>query len=286
MQKIYILLLFVPAILFSQIDKTIESGTLTNALGETVKFKKLRWEKDKAVYINSATNEEESLYETSITSIEKITEEQSNKDEEYSKVYKAANPYQNAFKTTLPDGQYLTKEDFMNATPTKNIRVTPKGLYGFTKPVVEDGTPHCFFFDDSERKVDSFAIVHKGFLYFKMSEILKNKNKNDRALDSDNPNAYSRVLFGDENYLYLEAMLGNPWEKGLNVNIGLPASMANSQKGIVWDAQNKEFNIFKNCEDFNNFIKDKSPEDVQKCNTKQVEIINVRMALQKIIGEN
>ncbi|MGV8915661.1 MAG: hypothetical protein ACOH1X_09475 [Kaistella sp.] len=40
---------------------------------------------------------------------------------------------------------------------------------------------------------------------------------------------------------------------------GAMASSLNQSKGVVWDVKNNEFNIFKNCEDYNSFILDKMP---------------------------
>ena len=53
-------------------------------------------------------------------------------------------------------------------------------------------------------------------------------------------------------------------------------------KGIVWDIKNQEFNIFKNCKDYNDFIKDKYPEGVQQCENQQPDMLLVRKAIEKI----
>ena len=285
MKKISLVLILFPALLFSQLDKSIENGFLINALNETVKFKKLRWEKDKAIYTNSESNQVETLYETSIKSIEKIEEtlDEKEKNDKKTGILDGVGLEASPFKTLLPDGVYLKKEDFISGTPSKTTKTTPKGLYGLTKPIVEDGSSYCFFYDENDKKIiNGFAIVHKGFLYFRMSEVLKNKNKNDKALSTENINAFTKVYFGNEQYLYTEAKLGNPWEKGLNANLGLPTSMADSLKPIIWDSQNSEFNIIKNCGDFNEFIKEKLPSDVITCSDKKVDINIVRLAIQKL----
>ena len=55
-------------------------------------------------------------------------------------------------------------------------------------------------------------------------------------------------------------------------------------KGIVWDFKNKEFNIFKNCKDYNKFIKEKSPNDIQKCKNNYPNMFEVRKTIDKLKG--
>mgnify|MGYP000439297352 CR=1 FL=1 len=65
---------------------------------------------------------------------------------------------------------------------------------------------------------------------------------------------------------------------------GIIASDLIKGKGIVWDFENEEFNIFKNCKDYNEFIKDESPDDIQKCEKRQPNMFAVRKAINKIKG--
>jgi hypothetical protein len=113
---------------------------------------------------------------------------------------------------------------------------------------------------DSKLK-NVFAVVHNGYLYFNIAAILVNRNKNDRAQTSDFPNSYTKVILGRKLPLY-RGDLANVWAKGLAYSAGAAggavASTLNTGKGIVWDFKNQEFNIFKNCTDYNDFIKDKS----------------------------
>lgn len=283
MKNIIYLLVLIPVFYFSQINKQIKVGILTNALDEKVAFTSMIWKNDKAEYTNAKTNLVETLYETSIKSIEEVSTEDENFIKLSGKTKKIEEIKDNLYHTSLPEGIYKTKEDFIKQTPNKNIKITPRGLVGFTKPIIEDGALYCFFFDENESKInDCFAIVYKDFLYFRMGDVLKNKNKNDRAQDSDNPNAFSRVIIGGDNYLYTEAPLGNTWEKAFYVNYGVSTNLANYNKGIVWDFKNKEFNIFKNCDDYNEFIKDKLPNQIQKCPEKQPNNFKVREAIEII----
>lgn len=276
--------MLLPAIYFSQEFKDAKSGILTTSVDSKIPFLNLHWVNGKAYYTNAETLQKEELYDVSVKSIKEIDEN----NEEFLKIskknIKSNEIRDNFYHTDLPEGLYLTKEDFINRKSPKKINMVPKGLYGFTKPVVSDGELYCFFFntnDDSKIK-NAFALVYKNCLYFRMGAILSNRNKTDRAQDSDNPNAFTRVISGGNNYLYVEAPLGNVWEKAVYTNTSISSSMANHDKGIVWDLKNQEFNIFKNCEDYNDFIKDKSSVDVQKCQNNQPDIAKVRKAVDKI----
>jgi hypothetical protein len=183
----------------------------------------------------------------------------------------------------LPNGIYKTKEDFLNKRITSTDEVVPKGLIGIEKPVLTKISDNCFFYykatDDKVK--DVFAISYKGHLYFQIYAILENRNKTDRAQSNDFPNSFVRVLSAGENYYYLEANLTNQWAQGALYG-GVLESSVHFEKGIVWDIKNKEFNIFKNCKDYNDFIADKYPEGVQECKKQQADIVEIRKAIEKI----
>lgn len=194
------------------------------------------------------------------------------------------------FKPNYPEGVYRTKEDFINKKPFQKVELTPKGLIGLEKPTLTNITHNCFFyytFSDEKIK-DAFAISYKGHLYFQIYAILENRNKTDRAQSNNFPNSFVRVLLGGTNYLYTEADLANGWAQGLAVGgVGGAVGFAMSNKmiygkGIVWDFKNNEFNIFKNCEDYNDFIKDKLPEGIQKCKKNQPDVLLIRNDIEKI----
>ena len=88
-------------------------------------------------------------------------------------------------------------------------------------------------------------------------------------------------------YIYTEAVFGNVWTKTAFDN-GLPISGSktyklNNLKGVVWDVKNKKFNIFKDCIDYNAFIKEKAPEYEQNCDKDVPNIDAVRESMLKII---
>ncbi|WP_290820133.1 hypothetical protein [Flavobacterium sp.] len=53
-------------------------------------------------------------------------------------------------------------------------------------------------------------------------------------------------------------------------------------KGIIWDFKNKEFNIFKNCKDYNRFIEKIHTESIQKCENQQPDITEIRKTIDII----
>jgi hypothetical protein len=195
----------------------------------------------------------------------------------------------NLFKPNYPDGIYKTKEDFIRKIPFQKATIIPKGLVGSTKPTLTELTHNCFFFYSfSDEKInDAFAISYKGHLYFQIKSILKYKNKRDNSESHTFPNSYVKVIIGGENYFYTEADLANSWSKGLAYGSGgsvggvIGSSLGNG-KGIVWDFKNKEFNIFSNCKDFNEFITDKYSKGIQECSKNQPDILKIREAIEKI----
>ncbi|ADY50655.1 hypothetical protein Pedsa_0067 [Pseudopedobacter saltans DSM 12145] len=147
----------------------------------------------------------------------------------------------------------------------------------------------CFFYyeDTDKRLTKPFAISHKGALYFQIAAILSNRNKADKSQTSNTPNTYSKVLMGGNNFLYTEVELANAWAQGTGYGIGgvaggIMAANAIKGKGVVWDIQNSEFNIFKNCKDYNIFIADKLIDGTQNCKNNQPDMIAVREAIYKI----
>lgn len=194
------------------------------------------------------------------------------------------------YKPNYPEGIYSTKEEFIKKSPSEDIPITPKGIFGITKPVLTEIAHNCFFYNATTdvKITDVFAISYKGHLYFQIGAILKNRNKTDRSQSSDIPNSFVRVIFGGNNYLYTEAQLANAWAQGLAMGtIGgvVGATVSNSMiygKGLVWDYKNEEFNIFKNCEDYNDFITAKNKEGIQACEKNQPDVLKIRVAVNKI----
>ncbi len=189
-----------------------------------------------------------------------------------------------------PEGIYSTKEDFIKKTPSSRDAVFASE-FGTTKleeaPI---GSHLVFFYDKKSRKKlkNIFAISDKGHLYFQIKQILKNRNKKDRAQTNNNYNLFVRVIMGGDHYLYTEAPLINQWAQGAmygaigGVTGAILAEEVTYGKGIVWDIKNEEFNIFKNCFDYNKFMSEIYPDGIQDCPRQQPDVLKIRETMEVI----
>ncbi|MBE7628546.1 hypothetical protein [Tenacibaculum piscium] len=190
------------------------------------------------------------------------------------------------FKPNYPEGIFLSKKDFINkkANSSKSIE-----LRNFKKKSIDSiiHNPYFYYSETNKKVKNVFAVSYKGHLYFQVKAILKNRNKTDRAQITRLQNTFVRVIIGGNNYLYTEAELVNKWAMGTTINFGIIGGVIGNDlikgKGIVWDFKNKEFNIFKSCKDYNKFIENKLPSEVQKCRKHQPDMFKVRKAIEKII---
>lgn len=194
------------------------------------------------------------------------------------------------YKPNYPEGVYRTKEDFIKKIPFQKVAIFPKSLYGLTKKTLDKIVHNCYFYYafSNVRIEDAFAVSYNGHLYFQTSAILKNRNKKDKAQTTNFPDGFVKAILGGENYIYTEAELANTWAKAFaygGIGGGLGAVMAERMiygKGIVWDFKNNEFNIFKNCDDYNDFIKDIYKDGIQICKKSQPDVLKIREDLEKI----
>jgi len=188
------------------------------------------------------------------------------------------------YRANYPEGIYKTKEDFINKKVSSTEKVK---MLGHAKRYLKDGTHSTYFhYSENNKKVKNvFAISYKGHLYFQIKAIQKNRQKKDRAQSTNYHNMFVRIIMGGDNYLYTEANLVNKWAYGFASNGPggyYAAENLIELKGIVWDIKNEEFNIFKSCKDYNRFIINKVPKDIQKCKEHQPNIFEVRKTIEKI----
>jgi hypothetical protein len=206
---------------------------------------------------------------------------------------------QNTDKFCYPDGLYKTKEDFINKKPSEVRELTVKKI-----ELVNDSDSvirRCFFLDKAtSKKIKKvFAVSYNGNLYFSNWAILKNKNKDDKSLSpASSMNSFVLVTISGSKYLYAEAGLINHWQAGLSsgvaggvggiagtalgevVNSSFPET-TDFGTGVVWDFENMEFNIFRNCPDFNEFIEGFPVEKVD-CGNELFDLSRIREAIQVI----
>ncbi|MCG6190477.1 hypothetical protein [Maribellus maritimus] len=198
-----------------------------------------------------------------------------------------------------PDGIYQTKEEFINKTPSEVRELTVKKI-----ELVNDSDSvvrRCYFMDKATTKKikKAFAVSYHGSLYFSNWAILKNKNKEDKSLSpASSMNAFVLVTMHGEKYLYTEAGLINHWQSGLSAGVAggigglaggalgeaIDGSFPETTEfgtGVVWDVDNQEFNVFRNCPDFNDFIKDYGIEKVE-CGKEPFDLERVRETIKSI----
>ncbi|NMH27950.1 hypothetical protein [Flavobacterium silvaticum] len=263
-KKLLLLLLFIIPIGIPAQPNFVSKGKLMNTANQKFSFSNLRIKDQEVTFFDLETKSEFQYLLNSIKYIEDAegTVVYGTKPEKKPTETKKPEPIISGY----PDGIYMTKEDFLNHKPSKTEAVLPFTLTGFEKEFAPDEQQVMFYYVESDKKVkNTFAIFYRKNLYFQVDAILDNRNKKDRSQDSDFPNSFTKVLLGGEHLFYMETDLGNLWVKALAVNGGVPTSVVNSAKGIVWDIAKKEFNIFRDCKDFNLFVADIKPEATINC---------------------
>jgi len=203
---------------------------------------------------------------------------------------------QSIYQSRFPDGIYRTKDDFIKRTPSEFIQLTIDKIR-----LVNDSDSlarRCFFKEkDSNKRVKKvFAISYNGQLYFSNWAILDNKAKSDKSVSPvESMNSFVRVQIGGGNFLYAEGTFLNPWQVGFSAGgvggiIGSELGNAIDKSyptttfggtGVVWDIKKEEFNIFRNCSDFNEFIENDSVEIID-CGKKIFELKQIREIINKI----
>lgn len=162
-----------------------------------------------------------------------------------------------------PDGIYKTKEDFIAKKPSSS----PSTLYRKRVNIhwAAKDTLNHFWFNYKEGKSTKgvkkvFAVSHNGNLYFADRAVVHpdNRGKEDRDQSPRLFGTFSRVICGNDQYLYFEAYLSSRSEALLGSYTGVPGSVVSGNlsfsKGVVWDFKNNMFDIFRNCKDYNAFI--------------------------------
>ena len=173
--------------------------------------------------------------------------------------------YQTIRKGDFPEGVYMTLEDVLNKKPSSTDEI-----YFETSEKYDDvNLPEkaFFYFKKNGKKIKfPLAVSHKGEMYFQTYR--KYTNKKDKGYD---PDAYSRfckvTIYG--RFIYFEESMRGMFSKfALGAISPVTYSINGNIKGIVLDLENREFNILRDCEDLNNFLKEKNiiGEDVQNKN--------------------
>jgi hypothetical protein len=279
------LFFIITSIGFSQEIQSLKTGFITITTNQRLKFKNLRTEGIEVVFHNIKTSSD---YRYLKNTIKKIEDDSLNvvyvnpkfEDEPNIREKKVAKE-DIFYKHNSPDGIYYTKEDFIQNNLATDKAIIAKDLDGLDSDAMILVENNCFFhFKADEKKIrNAFAVSYNGYLYFQIKAILSNRNKTDRAQKNDYPNSFVRVFIGGTNYLYTEAPLVNLWEEAFTYaatsNYALTESLTNA-KGLVWDFKKQEFNIFKNCADYKNFIIAVLPEKTIECESSEADVKEIR----------
>jgi hypothetical protein len=289
--RIYLLLLtfFLQfPVCYAQQQNFVRNGVVTLTDTQMFGFSNMTIANNEASFVNIANNTRLTYPLTEISLIE---------DDNQKIIYKgetakskpqtvSEQPKDTLYRPNYPEGIYKTKEDFLAKKPSSREFLLPVGQTG---NFLENIEHNCFFLvGEGDKLKNAFAVSYKGNLYFQVNAIIKNKNKKDKAQTYAVSHQFVRVIIGGENYFYTEADLTNAWAEGLAYAAGgsiMGPVMAKSVvygKGIVWDIKNSEFNIFKNCKDYNIFITPLYSEGVQDCNEHLPNMYKVREAMEKI----
>lgn len=172
-----------------------------------------------------------------------------------------------------PDGIYDDKEDFINGVPSRNLKVEFDLSDNNSRELVSRG---YFKYTDTGKKVKNvFAISYNGDLYFQTGQIILPRNRNSKDGDQTSSTSralqeFNKVMFINSRFAYTELILKSGWESAIAVNVG--AQVFEYRKAVVWDYENLEFNIFRNCKDHNVFMEQNYPYGIQMCYGKSYDL--------------
>lgn len=189
------------------------------------------------------------------------------------------------YRTNYLDGVFETKEDFVKGR-RKNYEIYPKAFRKDERykngPVADPGNTVVFRYKSNDKIVhDVFAVSYNGFLYFEAGSIVEDLNRKDRFQGGGRNFDFVRALIGGQNYIYAESDFADTFEMAGVMQAGGTHTNLLRNKGFVWDFWKHEFNIFRQCKDFNTFISEKNPEGVQNCD-ERLDLLSVRRAIEKI----
>ena len=186
--------------------------------------------------------------------------------------------YQTIRKGDFPEGVYMTLEDVLNKKPSSTDEI----YFETNEKYDNENLPEkaFFYFKKNGKKIKfPLAVSHKGEMYFQTYR--KYTNKKDKGYD---PDAYSRFckvnIYG--RFIYFEESMRGMFSKfAFGAVSPVTYSINGNIKGIVLDLENREFNILRDCEDLNNFLKEKNIPEIE-CNSDKYTIGDLRAKIDEI----
>jgi hypothetical protein len=171
----------------------------------------------------------------------------------------------------------MTLDDVLNMKPSSNEEVYIK----FHKSVLDTlNLPEKTFFHfkkERNKVLYPLGISYKGEMYFQTYR--KWTNKKDRGYE---PGQYSRFCkaIGYGRFVYFEEDLIGTWTRALRYNMMLDGGDGKA-RGMVIDFEKKEMNIFRDCDDINEFLKEHNLSAIE-CLSKVLTIEQTRKIISEI----
>lgn len=298
--------------LYSQEKKTIEKGVIILKDNSQIDFINLRYEDGVVIFTKLSTGKETACFLTNIKKVSavmdsKLSDKKLQKDEKQAS-YSIDNApalgsesmHEERFRPDIPEGIYLTKNDFSNRIPNSTDEVYPvigEDILIANDLQIED---QCYFrYKKNGRMiVEVFAISYKGFLFFQLyssirRQVFESKQVFDRLISNIKyeDGLFSRALIGGEHYIYFETEFLTDWQMGSvysmarNNSASIPAlkqTMNSHFEGLIYDVSKGMFQLFGNCKDFNKFILNKYPNGQLECKNKKPDLRKMREAIEQI----
>ncbi len=186
-----------------------------------------------------------------------------------------------------PEGVYLNYRDFISKTPSNQKRVEARDVLNPKRKINDPSIDNCYFnyIRNKKRVKDAFAISYKGSMYFHVKSLQKLMEKKDRKQKIDFKDSFIRVV-GQGKYLYMEGYFKKGGGLGFSIGGG-PISIGTGGpkeelKGIIFDFEREVFDLFRDCEDFNDFLITTSAVTAFKCDKKALPLEIVRNLIFQI----
>ncbi len=150
-----------------------------------------------------------------------------------------------------PAGIYNTFNDFLFALPSDTITQ-------WTIKIGSDTISNRFYnADTGERLKDKFAFIENGNLYVQVKEMMKRFERADRGQLKDDGSYHLKAQLIGSKYIYFEDYFTS--REAVVWGGAIAGASARRLKGIVFDIDFQTFNLFRNAEDFEMFIKTRHP---------------------------
>lgn len=182
---------------------------------------------------------------------------------------------------SYPPGIYLGYKSFLSKDPSSGKTVEARNVFKPKEVILDPLIDNCYFYykRTGKRVKDAFAISYNGSLYIRVEELQKYMEKKDSRQRMDNGDSFVRVL-DQGTYLYMEGYIKKGRGIGLAIGGG-PISIGTGGpreelRGIIYDTVSEGFDMFRDCQDFNAFLRDRHPLKAFDCDQKQVPIELVR----------